>query len=158
MEEFHYLDSLVIETGTIDIIADFLDNFTHQRLDVKGGMCGDLTTYHYPIGSSERFTGDTRIGVFCQTGIKDSIGYLVANLVWMSLTYRFTCEHLPTVSQHIYFSSYLFPSQWGQFVIDGYPDLLEQSFAFTFCRYPFHVVQRCMYQPSFERIHGVEQS
>src|SRR3989339_1526321 len=146
MEEFHYLDSLVIETGTLDIVAYFLDDFPDQRIDVKGGMCGDLSTYHYSIGGSECFTGNTRIGVFCQTRIEDSIGYLVTNLVWMSLTYRFTCEHLPTVSQHNYFSSYLFPSQWGQFIIDGYPDLLEQSFAFAFCRNPFQVVQRCMNQ------------
>merc|ERR1719277_1257834 len=96
VDAYHDLASLVaqalaINTGEIihvRIKTDLRHNSTDHLLVVDLSLCGDLASDHDHVVLRRSLASDFAFGVICQTGIQDSIGDLIAELVGVALVHR----------------------------------------------------------------------
>jgi hypothetical protein len=80
--------SLVVETLSRIIVTDVLDGTANDLLVVELGLGGDLSEDHYHTSLCGSLASNLGERVLSQTGVKNSIGDLIGDLVWVTLTDR----------------------------------------------------------------------
>ena len=91
------------------IIADFVHYFTCDgfRVDLIPARAGNFAGINNQIGADERFAGHAAFGILREAGIKDGVGNLIADFVWVAFRNRFGCENMvDTDFAHSGISSY----------------------------------------------------
>jgi hypothetical protein len=85
---------LVVEALGGIIVSDILDGPTDNLLVVQTGFGGDLTENHNHTGLGGSLTSNLGQRVLGQACVENSIGDLISDLVWVSLSYRFGLNSL----------------------------------------------------------------
>ena len=76
-----HVASAVVETLSNIIITDLLDCLADHLLVVNSSAGGDLAEDHDHASLGAGLASNTGHGVLLNTGIKDSVGHLIANLI-----------------------------------------------------------------------------
>lgn len=80
--------SLVVESLGGVIVTDVLDGTTDNLLIIELCLGGNLTEDHHHSGLGSGLASNLGERVLSQAGIKNGIGNLVSDLIWVSLTDR----------------------------------------------------------------------
>jgi hypothetical protein len=96
----HYIARTVIDTLLLGIITDLLKSITDDLFIVDLRLGGNFTENHHHTSLGAGLASDLREGILLQTRIENSIGNLIANLVWVTLIDRFGGEKESGLSGH----------------------------------------------------------
>jgi hypothetical protein len=69
-------------------VADFANRLACDFLDVDVGVGGDLTRDHDQAGVDERLARHAAVGIVGEDRVEDAVGYLIGDLVRVSLRNR----------------------------------------------------------------------
>ncbi len=83
---------LVVESLGGVVVSDVLDGTTDNLLIIELGLGGNLTEDHDHTGLGGSLASNLGERVLSQAGVEDSIGDLISDLVWVSLTNRLGLE------------------------------------------------------------------
>ena len=76
------------------VISDGLDRAADYGLEINVSFGGDFAGDDHQSGRGESLAGHAAEGIFCQTGVEDSIRNLVGNLIGMAFSHGFGSEQI----------------------------------------------------------------
>ena len=91
--------SLSINTIGRLSVSNLLQCRTNNSRNVKLSFSRDFASHDNHAGLCQTFNRDTAVLIILQTRIKNSITYLITNLIRMTLSHRFRCKQ-PTYHTH----------------------------------------------------------
>jgi len=83
-QSHNYLTGVVVASFVCVIVADLLEGVAYNLLVVYDGLGGDFTENHDHIGLGAGLTCHSRIWILGETGIKDCVRDLIAELIRVS--------------------------------------------------------------------------
>ena len=83
---------ICVKTIICIVISDLTDRITNDLLDINISLGCDLAHNKYKTCCSSSLASNTAHRILCHHSIKDRIGNRVADLVRMTLSYRFRCK------------------------------------------------------------------
>ena len=94
MDLVKYCTGVTVEALSIVIVSDLTNGLANDLLEVYGSCGGDLTHEHNDACSGGSLASNARHGVLLEKSVENCVGYLVADLIGMSLGYGLGSEKM----------------------------------------------------------------